>query len=262
MAAPPRVAAVAAIRARRRGSRPALLRRRRPPRRGRTRGQPRGSRGPGLPLALRSNLAVVSSVRAETAYVEGGILHWGGRVLVTGRLVDVRAPRFDAARVPKASPAVAMGTPRSRAAGLVAFAPQVDAASVASLVGRGEGLTPLGDDVICGWLAAHRGAGTPTPEVDDAVRRLLPRTTTLSASLLVCALAGEVADPGPGYLRSLGTTGADGARARLECVRARSSGPRPGPRDRPRPRHPHRRAGRMSTPRNRSQSSRFREDPA
>ncbi len=88
-----------------------------------------------------------------------------------------------------------MGTPRSRAAGLVAFAPRVDAASVASLVGRGEGLTPLGDDVVCGWLAAHRGAGTPTPEVDDAVRRLLPRTTTLSASLLVCALAGEVADP-------------------------------------------------------------------
>ena len=109
-----------------------------------------------------------------------------------------------------------MGTPRSRAVGLVAYAPRVDAASVASLVGRGEGLTPLGDDVVCGWLAAHRGAGTPTPEVDDAVRRLLPRTTTLSASLLVCALAGEVADPVRDYLRSLGTTGADGARARLE----------------------------------------------
>lgn len=142
---------------------------------------------------------------------------------MTGRLVDVRAPRFDAARVPKASPVVAMGTPRSRAAGFVTFAPRVDAASVASLVGRGEGLTPLGDDVICGWLAAHRGAGAPTPEVDDAVRRLLPRTTTLSASLLACALAGEVADPVGAYLRSLGTTGADAARARLEAF-GRSSG--------------------------------------
>ncbi len=116
-----------------------------------------------------------------------------------------------------------MGTPRSRAAGFVTFAPQVDAASVASLVGRGDGLTPLGDDVICGWLAAHRGAGTPTPDVDDAVRRLLPRTTTFSASLLACALAGEVVDPVAGYLRALGTTGADAARARLEAF-GQSSG--------------------------------------
>ena len=135
---------------------------------------------------------------------------------MTGRLVDVRAPRFDAARVPKASPVVAMGTPRSRAAGLVAFAPRLDAASVSTLVGRGDGLTPLGDDVICGWLAAHRGAGIATPDVDDAVRRLLPRTTTLSASLLACALAGEVADPVATYLRALGTTGEDAARAALE----------------------------------------------
>ena len=60
-----------------------------------------------------------------------------------------------------------MGTPRSRAAGLVTFAPGVDATSVAPLVGRGDGLTPLGDDVVCGWLAAHRAAGVPTADVDD-----------------------------------------------------------------------------------------------
>jgi hypothetical protein len=182
-----------------------------------------GPRGPGLPLALRSNLGLVSSSRAATPYVEGGILHWGGRALVTGRLVDVRAPRFDAARVPKASPVVAMGTPRSRAAGLVAFAPRVDAASVTALVGCGDGLTPLGDDVICGWLAAHRGAGVPTSDVDEAVRRLLPRTTTFSASLLACALVGEVADPVAAYLRSLGTTGTDAARTELESF-GQSSG--------------------------------------
>ena len=155
-----------------------------------------GPGGPGLPLALRSNLAVVSSSRAATPYVEGGILHWGGRVLVTGRLVDVRAPRFDAARVPKASPAVAMGTPRSRAAGLVAFAPRVDAASVASLVGTRRGPHPARRRRAV-RLARRRTAPPASrhPSVDDAVRRLLPRTTTLSASLLDCALAGEVADP-------------------------------------------------------------------
>jgi hypothetical protein len=176
-----------------------------------------GPHGPGLPVALRCKVPSGSSSRPATAYVEGGILRWGGRALVTGRLVDVRAPRFDAAWVPKASPAVAMGSPRSRAVGLVAFAPGVSATTVASLVGRGDGLTPLGDDVVCGWLAAHRAAGVPTDDVDAAVRRLLPRTTTLSASLLECALAGEVADPVAAYLRSLGTPGHDAARAALEA---------------------------------------------
>jgi len=38
-------------------------------------------------------------------------------------------------------------------------------------VGRGGGLTPLGDDVLVGWLALHRAVGVSTPDVDDAVRR-------------------------------------------------------------------------------------------
>jgi hypothetical protein len=143
--------------------------------------------------------------------------------LVTGRLVDVRAPRFDPARVLKASPVVAMGTPRSRTTGLVAFADRIDALSVRALVGRGHGLTPLGDDIVCGWLAAHRGAGVPTPDVDDAVRRLLPRTTTFSASLLDCALEGEVADPVGSCLRSLGTPREGAARAELAAF-GQSSG--------------------------------------
>ena len=56
-----------------------------------------------------------------------------------------------------------------------------------------------------GWLVAHRAAGVTTPAVDDAVRRALPRTTTLSATLLACALEGECADLVTGYLTSLGT---------------------------------------------------------
>lgn len=111
-----------------------------------------------------------------------------------------------------------MGTPRSRAAGLVAFAPRVDPDAAASLVGRGDGLTPLGDDVLCGWLAVHRAAGVPTDDVDDAVRRHLPRTTSLSAALLECALAGEVPDLVAAYLRLLGTPGADVARQALEAL--------------------------------------------
>jgi hypothetical protein len=66
---------------------------------------------------------------------------------------------------------------------------EVDAAS---LVGRGDGLTPYGDDVLCGWLAVTRAAGVPTPEVDAEVRSLAPTTTLLSATLLDCAMHGEV----------------------------------------------------------------------
>jgi Protein of unknown function (DUF2877) len=184
---------------------------------------------PGLPHVLRTNLAtlsvLVSSGAGPTAYVDSGSLHLGGRVLVTGRLVDVRAPRLDMARIPTASPALAMGTPRSRGAGLVpalaslgTLPRAIDADTVADLVGRGDGLTPLGDDVLCGWLVAHRAAGATTQTVDDAVRRALPRTTTLSATLLECALVGECPDLVAAYLRALGTRSEPTARAALEAL--------------------------------------------
>jgi hypothetical protein len=178
---------------------------------------------PGLPHALRTNLPtlpfVLSSADVSTAYVEAGLLHLGGRVLVAGRLVDVRAPRIDAARMPKTSPAAVQGTPRSPGAGLVASLPaRIDAAAVDALVGRGDGLTPFGDDVLCGWLAAHRAAGVATPAVDDAVRRALPRTTTLSATLLECAREGEAADLAADYLRALGTPDAAAARVALAAL--------------------------------------------
>lgn len=168
--------------------------------------------------------------RVPTPYLESGTLRLGVRALVTGRLVDVRAPRLDAERVLLASPAATQGTPRPRGAGLVAcpsglagsLRPELipgsplTPAAAAALVGRGEGLTPWGDDVLCGWLALHRAVGVATPAVDDAVRRALPRTTTLSATLLDCALAGEVADPLGHHLRCLGTPDEDAARAALE----------------------------------------------
>ena len=91
----------------------------------------------------------------------------------------------------------------------------MDVDTLAGFVGRGEGLTPLGDDVVCGWLALHRAVGVETPAVDDVVRRLLGRTTALSATLLDCALAGEVADPVADHLRALGSTREPVTRERL-----------------------------------------------
>lgn len=63
----------------------------------------------------------------------------------------------------------------------------------AGLVGAGRGLTPSGDDALCGVLLALRAGGAPAPAlaaVSAAVTRSLAATTSLSASLLLAAAAG------------------------------------------------------------------------
>jgi len=89
-------------------------------------------------------------------------------------------------------------------------------ASVA-LLGRGPGLTPEGDDVLAGALAAIRTLGTALGSrpalamLDEAEGALADaansRTTTFSAALIRCALRGEVAAPVGGLLRALAGRG-------------------------------------------------------
>ena len=86
------------------------------------------------------------------------------------------------------------------------------------MVGAGDGLTPYSDDVLCGWLAVHRAAGTETPEVDAAVRSALGRTTLLSATLLDCALHGEVIPEFAAWVSSLGSPAEPSTADRLARV--------------------------------------------
>ena len=72
-------------------------------------------------------------------------------------------------------------------------------------MGLGDGLTPYADDVLCGWLAVQVGADRLTAEVAGAVRASFGRTTLLSATLLGCALHGEVLPEFAAYVRALGT---------------------------------------------------------
>jgi hypothetical protein len=72
-------------------------------------------------------------------------------------------------------------------------------ASALGLVGLGEGLTPAGDDCLCGVLAVlHRGA---SPILDDAgmIRALSEaartRTTELGREFLLHAIRGRFAEP-------------------------------------------------------------------
>jgi hypothetical protein len=126
-------------------------------------------------------------------------LHGRGRLTVAGydvqarRTVPVRPVRFrDRARagstlrrllLPRLAPVLAE-LPR---AGLQALGAG-DPAAVPQLLGRGSGLTPLGDDVLCGWLACTPGQSRVAAEV----ARLAPqRTTVLSTTLLDCARHAE-----------------------------------------------------------------------
>jgi hypothetical protein len=138
-----------------------------------------GTRATAVPCALRTALTSLPEVAG--ASVRGGVLHLDDQPTVVGRLVDVSVPRLPVAGPP--------GT--------------ID---VAELVGRGDGLTPYGDDVLCGWLAVHRAARLPTPEIDAAVRALSPTTTVLSATLLDCAMHGEVIPEFAAWLGALGTS--------------------------------------------------------
>lgn len=115
----------------------------------------------------------------------------------------------------------------------------VDAASCAAvrMVGLGAGLTPAGDDFLCGLLAAlwcASGEGSQergfAVELGETLTARLEATTTVSATCLECAIAGCF----PGVVSALAGAFAgrrpdharDGAIAALDdlCARGHSSG--------------------------------------
>lgn len=151
-----------------------------------------------VPCGLRTRLAAVPD---GPVAVVGGVLHLGDVPLPVGRLVDVRVPRLRPGLVSRRT---------------------LDVADVDRMVGRGPGLTPYGDDVLCGWLATHRAAGIATDDVDDRVKALAPRTTLLSATLLGCAARGEVVPAFGRWLASLGTPGEAAAADAVRAVGASS----------------------------------------
>jgi hypothetical protein len=67
-----------------------------------------------------------------------------------------------------------------------------------NLLGLGKGLTPSGDDFICGFLLAHYYLGKTLPAFEmrsDYLYRIITsaqkRTTALSAALIACAVEGQ-----------------------------------------------------------------------
>lgn len=142
-----------------------------------------------VPCALWTTIPDLTGLARHGVRVGAGTLHVGPEEVRITRVADVSAPTL--------GPRSPGGCERARcitsSAGLDLPADgRLTTAHLDRLLGRGPGLTPLGDDVLAGWFAARIAAGRPDQSLAAAVRRRLAVTTLLSATLLDCALRGEV----------------------------------------------------------------------
>lgn len=68
------------------------------------------------------------------------------------------------------------------------------------LAGRGPGLTPAGDDILCGYVAGIFLFHDRREEASEIALRSAARTTRLSATLLRHAAVGELPEPAHAFL--------------------------------------------------------------
>lgn len=173
------------------------------------------ARARAVPCGLRTDLPGLDVPLGAVATVGSGSLRLAGMTLRVGRLVDAGVPRPPT--VPAAAVAAIADHPAVRAVRAelpdhaIAHLRDGDPRAVAALLGRGPGLTPVGDDVLCGYLATAVATSctAATTAVTDEVTALAPQhTTALSAELLACAVRGEVLPEFATLLRTLPEPGA------------------------------------------------------
>ena len=159
----------------------------------------------GVPCAVRTALALLPAdlLSGETAVVGAGRIALGGTDVVVTRTLSTAVPRLASGTVPSAAARLvtAVGDRRLAARAELPEPALEDLAdgrsrAVRALLGRGSGLTPLGDDVLAGWFATTVAAGASGDAVaavrDEVVGHASRMTTLLSATLLACAVRGDV----------------------------------------------------------------------
>lgn len=154
-----------------------------------------------VPCGIRTSLPTLPEVAPgdEVVVYDGSVELARSEVMVTD-IVDTTVPVLSHAAVTwgadqlgtYASRRIA-GSRRAMPAEALDQLAAGDPAAVRSLLGLGPGLTPLGDDVLCGWLATAVASRHPRlDEIRSTVAlEARDRTTTLSATLLSCASRGE-----------------------------------------------------------------------
>jgi hypothetical protein len=175
--------------------------------------------------------AQVGTGVVEAGLILAGAARWWDPVPalspVTPETLDHRLDHLDAVRAasprtPGLAPSDGPG-PMAAACAADALADAVEQAE--RIVGLGPGLTPAGDDFLCGLLLALRLLApcvTPAPAETAAAVRLADwigaavtsdattRTTALSATLLHCAASGQASGEVSGVLRALTNPGGQG----------------------------------------------------
>ena len=135
-----------------------------------------------VPCALWSTLPDLVAHAGSPVAVRDGVLVLGDDELRITRLADPRATTVGRHENPPSAPEVLLShqldLPRDG---------RLTTAHLDRLLGRGPGLTPLGDAETPAYGTRERGVG-----VAGAVRRRLGVTTLLSATLIDCAIRGEV----------------------------------------------------------------------
>lgn len=192
-----------------------------------------------VPAATRGALA--SARAGDVAVVGGGEIRIGPLVVKAVRWWDPvpALGRAHPARVAAAVACAAGRVPPEEDHGLAAALGRGDVAAAGAatrrMIGEGEGLTPRGDDVVAGTVAAFllmgRAVGDPaSARVIEHLRgpvleHAAGATTAFSATLVACAFRGEMAAPAGVLLQALAGRG-DPVRAAgdLEAV-GHSSGP-------------------------------------
>jgi hypothetical protein len=176
-----------------------------------------------VPVGLRTRLdrLPAGAGRAGTAIVGDGGIRLGRHAFPVARVTAVALPRLPGV-AGRSDIGAAHGWTRRGAdlrleavvaqlpPGSVDLLAAADPAAVTDLLGRGDGLTPVGDDVLAGWLVTRYAAGLSGDAVAGAVTRCRARTTTLSATLLDRAAAGETVPPLRDLLLALAAGAAPG----------------------------------------------------
>jgi hypothetical protein len=99
--------------------------------------------------------------------------------------------------------------------GLAALGEEDAELAIDLLAGRGEGLTPLGDDVLAGWAAWRHWAAAPV----TVSARAAGRSSPLGLAYLRCAERGELAQPAAALLVALMAGDASLAARRARVLR-------------------------------------------
>jgi hypothetical protein len=148
-----------------------------------------------VPVGLRTALPTLA--RPTTATVGDGAVHLDGLTVRLARVVSTTVPRLPGlpdAGAHAVRPWLRPGHDPRLDAATAQLPPSAAEAlargDVTGLVGLGDGFTPVGDDVVCGWLVTRHALGRPAD-----VPIPLQRTTPVSAAFLERAAAGEAIPP-------------------------------------------------------------------